>query len=104
MKNIFRADDVEPDGPMTPEEELAAAALTTADVQFIDECILAHTLAQQRKVARVVADTMQEIGERFPEIPDVFYVGRIKRLVDSGVIEAFGNLDRMRYSEIRRIK
>jgi hypothetical protein len=37
----------------------------------------------------------------FPGLPDVFYALRIKHLAESGAIEAAGNLNRMRYSEIR---
>jgi Protein of unknown function len=44
---------------------------------------------------------MAVLGHEFPGIPDVFYSLRIKHLVESGAIEAAGNLDRMRYSEIR---
>jgi hypothetical protein len=44
---------------------------------------------------------MEVLGERFPKIPDAFYSRRIKHLVEQGAIGAFGNLDRMRYSEIR---
>jgi hypothetical protein len=102
--NVVGINDPNPDSPMTPEEELEASALTTADLQFIDECLLSQMSVQRKKVARVVLGTMQEIGERFPNMPDVFYVRRIKHLVDSGVIEAFGNLNQMRYSEIRRLK
>jgi hypothetical protein len=43
---------------------------------------------------------MLEINREF-SLPDVFYGLRIKHLAKSGVIEAAGNLNRMRFSEIR---
>src|SRR5262249_46688962 len=94
-------DDTEPDGPLTAEEEGRARLLTPDDLQRIDACLLAHTSNQWRKVARVIATTMSTVGDQFPGIPDVFYSQRIKGLVESGVLEAAGNLNRMRYSEIR---
>jgi hypothetical protein len=41
------------------------------------------------------------LSREFPGISDVFYGLRIKHLAESGAIEAAGNLNRMRYSEIR---
>jgi Protein of unknown function len=94
-------DDTDPDGPLTPEEEAKARLLTDADLRRIDACLLSNTSHQWRKVARVIGQTMGIIGDEFPGLPDVFYSLRIKHLVESGAIEAAGNLSRMRYSEIR---
>jgi len=44
---------------------------------------------------------MGDIGDDFPGLPDVFYSGRIKHLAAVGLIEAAGNLNRMRHSEVR---
>ena len=50
---------------------------------------------------------MRTLGEQFPELPDVFYSGRIfyskpfGHLAAAGLIEAAGNLNRMRFSEVR---
>ena len=94
-------DDKKLDGPMSPEYEAQARLLTAAQLQRIDECLLLHTSHQWRKVAYVIGQTMKEIHGEFPGIPDIFYGLRIKHLAESGAIEAAGNLDRMRFSEIR---
>jgi hypothetical protein len=94
-------DDKKPDGPLTPEAEAKARLLTPAQLQRIDECLLSHVSQQFRKVAYVIGQMMKEINGEFPGIPDVFYGLRIKHLAESGVIEAAGNLNRMRFSEIR---
>jgi hypothetical protein len=94
-------DDTKPDGPLTPEQEERARQLTPADIKRIDDCLLSHTPHQWGKVARVIGLTMREIYGEFPGLPDVFYALRIKHLAESGAIEAAGNLNRMRYSEIR---
>jgi len=44
---------------------------------------------------------MVELKGEFPNLPDVFYGERVKHLVASGRLEAVGNLDRMRHSEVR---
>ena len=96
--------EIEPedDGTMDADEQARAAALTEAELRTIDECILSNISHQFRKTAKVVALTMGDIGDRFPRLPDIFYSERIKRLAEAGLIEAAGNLNRMRFSEVRR--
>jgi hypothetical protein len=94
--------DTDPGESPSPEEEAEIQKLTASDLQRIDDCLLSHVSIRQQKVARVIASAMiGSLGEQFPRIPDVFYSQRIKHLVEQGAIEAFGSLDRMRYSEIR---
>lgn len=95
------SDDTKPDRPLTPEAEAQARLLTAADLQRIDECLLSQTSHSWRKVARVIGATMGVVGSQFPGIPDVFYSLRVKHLVETGAIEAAGDLNRMRHSEIR---
>lgn len=90
-----------PDNPLTPEQEAKARLLTAADLQRIDACLLSHTSSQWQKVARVIGQTMLTLDGEFPHMPDKLYTRRIKHLAESGLIEAAGNLNRMRYSEIR---
>jgi hypothetical protein len=96
--------DLKPDDPLSPEEEAEALMLTAVDLQNIDHCLLSHTSLQWQKVARVVGSTMMAIGDGFPRVPDLFYSQRIKYLAESGALEVAGDLNRMRYSEIRRRK
>jgi hypothetical protein len=98
---MTESDDKQPDRPLNSEEEAQARLLTAADLKRIDECLLSNTSHQWRKVARVIGQTMLVLDREFPGLPDVFYSTRIKHLVESGTIEAAGNLNRMRYSEIR---
>jgi hypothetical protein len=94
-------DDKKPDGPLTPEAEAKARLLTTAQLRRIDECLLSHTSDQWRKVAYVIGQTSLELKGEFPNLPDGICSLRIKHLAESGAIESAGNLNRMRYSEIR---
>ena len=93
--------DLREDRPMDPYEQARAAKLTEGDLRTIDECIMSNITHQFRKTAKVVALTMGDIGGYLPGLPDVFYSGRIKHLAAAGLIEAAGNLNRMRFSEVR---
>ena len=93
--------DIEPDPPLTPEQLARIAALSSADNQLIDDTLLANASANNRKVAFIVACTMIDLADKYPEIPDVYYSQRIRALVTSGALAADGNLSYMRYSEVR---
>ena len=64
--------------------------------------ILSHARpAWNRKVAMIVGLTMGDPSLRVPGLPDLFYAQRVKALVARGALAAVGNLDHMRYSEVR---
>jgi Protein of unknown function len=98
---MTESDDTQPDHPLTPEKEAQPSLPTAADLKRIDECLLSHASHQWRKVAYVIGRTILALDREFPHMPDGFYSTRIKHLAESGAIETAGNLDRMRYSEIR---
>jgi len=85
---------------MMPEQEQRARLLTLAELERIDKCLLSHASNRFQKVARIVGLSMKDLNHQF-HLPAVFFSGRIKHLVESGALEAAGNLDRMRCSEVR---
>jgi hypothetical protein len=93
--------DSELDRPMDSEEQARAGSLTYAELNRIDEVLLSHATQRFQKVAMLIYVTMRELREKFPNLPDVFYASRVKHLVASGRLEAAGNLDRMRFSEVQ---
>ena len=94
-------DDDHPDGEMTPEEAMVAASLSPELIERIDACLLSFVVGYNRKVARVVGSAMMDKTIRVLGLPDLFYRDRVKLLVEKGLIVAEGNLDYMRYSEVR---
>jgi hypothetical protein len=75
--------------------------LKPADLERIDACLMSHISDQYRKGAFVIGQTMLDLDGEYPGLPDMFYASRIKHLAATGVIEAAGNLDRIRFSEVR---
>jgi hypothetical protein len=49
----------------------------------------------------IIGQAMLELDVEYPALHDMFYASRIKHLASTGVIEAAGNLDRIRFSEVR---
>lgn len=98
-------DTTGPEGPsdllMEPDEQEAVDRLTSDQVQRIDTALLADCASSWRKVARVVGTAMMHLSAELPEIPDSYYATRIVSLVQLGVLESQGNLEYMRYSEVR---
>lgn len=93
--------DVLPDGPLNPEQSLRVSRLKQEDLWEIDRMLLAQSAPTWRKVARIVGMTIGELSERFPNVPDVYYAQRVRRLVAVGELESQGNLEYMRFSEVR---
>ena len=94
-------DELKPDRALSPEETARVSQLTAADLQRIDGCLLSHMSHRWQKIARVVVLAMSTLDREFPDVPDVFFSLRIKSLVESGAVEAAGDLNRMRFSEVR---
>jgi hypothetical protein len=68
----------------------------------IDAALLANITNQWRKVAFVVGMTMMEIdSKQRVGRDDLYFAKRIAVLVQKGLIEHTGDLDHMRYCEVR---
>ena len=75
--------------------------LTDADLEVIDGAILANSSSRWLKVARVVAWTEKALTDRYPGLSYIFYAQRLIHLVEEGCLESQGNLEYMRFSEVR---
>lgn len=89
------------DSELTKEQKELASLLTPDDLVLIDRILLSDASVQQRKVARLVGSACMWLKDVFPGLPDVFYSQRIANLVEEGYLESFGNLRRMRFSEVK---
>ena len=79
-------------------DQPAAIQITDASVAArVDDEIMRATTKDWRKVAMIVGITMQT----FRGIKDLEIADRVKLLVSSGRLEAQGDLEQMRYSEVR---
>jgi hypothetical protein len=94
-------DDLTPDPPLSPDEARVAASLSADFVAKVDAELLSRVSAKYRKVAMVVGSAMSNPAIRVPGLPDIYYAQRVKALVARGALLAEGNLDFMRYSEVR---
>ena len=98
-------DTTGPDGPpetdLNDDEERAAAALTDSQIALIDSMLLANCAPSWRKVARIVMTALATDPGALGDVPTGVFVRRVKALVRSGQLESEGNLDYMRFSEVR---
>ena len=94
-------DDELPSDP-TEEEAKLIAALGEVGLHAIDENLVKQARRGWLKVARVISDTLRAGG--FPGLDDAdvqLHARRVMALVESGALEAQGNLRRPRWSEVR---
>jgi uncharacterized protein DUF3658 len=94
-------DEFTPDPPLSSEEARVAASLSKVFIERIDAELLEHSRHQPRKVAMLVGLAMSNPSVRVPGLPDLYYAQRVRLLVAKGALLAEGNLDFMRYSEVR---
>lgn len=89
-----------PDTVLNAEETLVVEELTAQEVESIDAALVAECVARPRKVARVVGFAMKALRSQLERVPSGYYAQRVAVLVDSGKLEADGNLEYMRFSEV----
>jgi hypothetical protein len=69
--------------------------------QYIDGLILSTVVRQWRKVALIIGKVHTASRNDAAETSDDAIADRIRALVDEGKLEAQGNLNRWRHSEVR---
>ena len=94
-------EDRTPDPPLSEEQIKLVAKLSPAEVEHIDQVLLSNCSSQWRKVARVVGSTLLSLKPTHSGIPDLYCSQRVAKLVAEGKLESAGNLQFMRYSEVR---
>jgi hypothetical protein len=90
-----------PDTELDAEEQQIVSTLTEAQVALIDQRLLEECSSSWRKVARVAGPLFLEPPDGLPSISDGYLAQRVQALVAAGRLESRGNLDYMRFSEVR---
>ena len=91
----------QPDTELCEEEREVVSRLLPAEIALIDEALLAECAPTWRKVARVVGGALGSLQHQVAGVPDGYYAQRVAVLVSAGSIESQGNLQYMRFSEVR---
>jgi hypothetical protein len=90
-----------PNPPLQPEEKLAVAKLTSAELERIDATVLSCIGARWKKLAMVVIRAKEKLEPEYPQFSHTFYAMRVQALAEQGRLDSQGNLDYMRFSEVR---
>ena len=91
----------QPDTVLSPDEQASVSKLTPPEIELIDRALLSDCAASWRKVASVVGTSMLALKDQVPNVPDGYYAQRVALLVAAGKLESQGNLEYMRFSEVR---
>ncbi len=94
-------EEPEPDPSLTPNQEELVAELSDEDLQEIDRLLLSHATHSWRKVAMLVGLAMRDNKGHKKGVPDILYSQRVRKLVEQGRLVSEGNLQYMRFSEVR---
>ena len=99
---MSHSDELKADPPLGEQDEALARSLSRETITMIDAALLSETLEDWRKVAMVVARSMEVLDGRVIALPDIYFSQRVRYLVESGKLDSQGDLSLMRYSEVRR--
>jgi len=106
VEELFEPPTEEPkeDGPLTDEQQERVNRLTAEELQTIDDSLMADASAQWRKVARIVGSALIANRDSIKNVPDIFYASRVRKLVEEGRLKSEGNLEFMRFSEVKLLE
>ncbi len=90
-----------PDPDLNSDQKARVSKLSTHELDQIDQMLLSQASVHGRKVAMLVGLSLMDLRDSIPEIPDIFYAQRVKKLVAEGKLLSEGDLNCMRFSEVR---
>ncbi len=79
----------------------AIERLQDSDLERIDQAILSALGRDWKKTGFITAGVMIAAPDEYEELPEAFYVLRLRALAQAGRIEVNGDLDALKTSEIR---
>lgn len=90
-----------PDSQLDPDEQVIVDRLTEAELKRFDEALLSDCVRRPRKVARIIGTAFNLLRNDFPDVPLGLYSRRVQALAAEGRLDPRGDLDYMRFSEVR---
>ena len=84
--------------PAITEDEIRALQFSAGDVAEIEQTILSFAMV----VGSTINTLKDRDGKRWGNLPDIYCAYLIRCLVFRGELVGYGDLFRMRYSEIKR--
>jgi len=92
--------------PFTDEEKSIIAGCSDKIVTNIDKEIFKQITKNWQKTAMIVGGAFLSLNEKYPNIiiPMGCYITRLKQYELDGIIEVNGDLSKIRFSEVRRVK
>tara|TARA_B110000046_G_scaffold87746_1_gene95852 strand:+ start:4777 stop:5088 length:312 start_codon:yes stop_codon:yes gene_type:complete len=88
--------------PLTKLELKRISALEKTDIKFIDDTLLSCISLKYSKQALIIIIARQKMEDTLGSIPLTYYSMRIQKMVEEDILEANGNLEYLRFSEVRK--
>jgi hypothetical protein len=101
MSNLSALQDALQNAGLEHDAQQAIARLREQDLLQIDQAILAALDHSWKKAGFITAGVMIAAPDEHEDLPEVFYVLRMRALVQAGKIELKGDLDELKTSQIR---
>jgi hypothetical protein len=99
--DALRKEVPKPAPDLPPRQEALVGKLSEEEIQEIDKLLFSHAKRSWRKVAMLVGLAMMDKDSYREGIPDTFYSPRVRKLVEEPRLEFRGDLQYMRFGEVR---
>lgn len=90
-----------PDAQLHESELEACSRFKDYDIEVIDRTLVASSTSAWQQATRVIGNSLVTLNKEFPGVPLGFYAQRIAALVQSGRLQARGNIDFMRLCDLK---
>ena len=77
---------------LSAEQRERISLLTREDVARIDNWLMSFAIRRGRKIAFLVGQSMLQLESEIPNVPDVFYILRVQKLIDEKRLEVEGDI------------
>ncbi len=92
---------ISPDPGLTTEQLEQVSRLTNQELENLDAALFQQLGRKWQKAAKVIGIVMMEASSSTSDLPDVFYLQRLAKLVEQGKAISQGDLKYMQFSEVK---
>lgn len=77
---------------LSVEQREQISLLSREDVARIDNWLMSFAIRRERKIAFLVGQSILQLESEIPNVPDVFYILRVQKLIDEKRLEVEGDI------------
>ena len=106
LQGCFKGENIKMKQPIdsviTEQDINYLKSLSVEALSAIDSVICSHTTGHWKKIAMVISKSYRELEGKDPKLTYEQLLSRLHHLINSGKLSSQGNINVMRFSEVKR--